>query len=56
MLRLAPLCLLLACQDIKELGGGAGLDLSFIPGVGQVFTCDTADGSEIEICFDGESS
>jgi hypothetical protein len=56
MLRLAPLCLLLACQDIKELGGGAGLDLSFIPGLGQVFQCDVTDGTQLELCYDGESS
>jgi hypothetical protein len=55
--RAAVLALLVcsACQDVKELGGGAGLDLTFIPGVGQVFTCDVSDGTQLELCFEGEA-
>lgn len=51
----ATLALLAGCQDIKEIGGGAGLDLTWIPGVGQVFKCDLTDGSSLELCFDGEA-
>jgi hypothetical protein len=55
MLRLPLLLALLACQDIKELGGGAGLDLTFL-GLGQVFQCDVSDGTQLELCYDGEQS
>lgn len=45
---------LAACtwQDVKELGGGAGLDL---PGLGVVHECQLESG-ELELCWkDGDS-
>ena len=40
---------------VQNIGGGAGLDLTFIPGIGQVFSCDVSDGTQLELCYDGES-
>ena len=55
-MRPAVLCLLLACQDVKELGGGAGWDLSWLPYVdGQVYLCST-DAGDVEMCIDGTAS
>jgi hypothetical protein len=44
----AALCC--GCQDIKEIGGGAGIDL---PGdfLGVVYECRFTDGSETEFCW-----
>jgi hypothetical protein len=52
---LALLALLSSCESVKEIGGGAGLNLTWIPGVGQVFQCEYADGGGAEFCFDGDA-
>jgi hypothetical protein len=52
---LLAVLLLSSCADFKELGGGWGADLTWIPGVGQVFVCSVS-GDEIELCYDGEAS
>lgn len=54
MLRaLVVVALASACTDLKEIGGGAGWDLSWLPYVdGQVYECQT-DRGEVELCIDG---
>lgn len=51
MIRTALLAALFACQDIKDIGGGAGLDL---PWLDVVYQCETpAHGDGVyEFCFD----
>lgn len=53
MLRIPLLLALAACsvQDVKELGGGAGLDL---PWLDVVYSCSAIDGTErvVELCWD----
>jgi hypothetical protein len=39
---------MLGCQDIKELGGGAGLDL---PWLDVVYQCQT-ESETLELCWD----
>lgn len=41
-------------QDVKELCGGCGIDLTFLPNIGQVFECKT-NGATLELCYEGES-
>lgn len=41
------------CQDIKECGGGTGLDL---PGLGVVHECETGGGERLELCWKDGSS
>jgi hypothetical protein len=55
MRALATLLALAACQDAKELGGGAGLDL---PWFDVVYQCDApkhGDGT-YEFCFDDSAA
>lgn len=40
-------------QDVKEFGGGTGLDL---PGLGVVQLCTLPDGMDIEICCESGNS
>lgn len=54
MLRAVAFVALVGC-GVQNIGGGAGLDLTFIPGVGQVFSCDVSDGTQLELCYDGEA-
>lgn len=51
---LLALALLAGCQDVKEIGGGLGVDLTWVPGVGRVYAC-SAGGQEFEFCFDGSN-